>query len=114
MKPSESESMQTDPQAANEIRHADLRLDPARGLAFRANHPVDLTGSEFRVLAALASEPGKSFSRQALIRVAIGERVVVSERTIDVHIAALRRKLGPPEVIETVRRQGYRVRAVGS
>jgi DNA-binding response OmpR family regulator len=45
-----------------------------------------------------------------LVRVALGENVKVTKRTIDVHIVGLRRKLGVPDMIEAVRRQGYRLR----
>jgi two-component system, OmpR family, phosphate regulon response regulator PhoB len=92
------------------IEFLDLRLDMTQSLAFRGGQPVSLTATEFRVLAALVSEPGRIFTRPELVRVALGENVKVTKRTIDVHIVGLRRKLGAPDMIEAVRRQGYRLR----
>lgn len=94
---------------ATELRHLDLTLDRARGLVFRGDAVVHLTPTEFRLLAALLAEPGKICSRQRLTALAIAGGAIVRDRTVDVHIAALRRKLGHPEIIETVRRRGYRL-----
>jgi len=93
------------------IEFMDLQLDLAQARAYRRGKPVALTATEFRVLATLVSEPGRTFTRPELVSAALGEKVKVTKRTIDVHIVGLRRKLGPPDVIEAVRRQGYRVRA---
>jgi DNA-binding response OmpR family regulator len=94
------------------IEFMDMRLDLTQSRAYRGGRPVPLTATEFRVLATLVSEPGRVFSRPELVCAALGENVKVTKRTIDVHIVGLRRKLGPPDVIEAVRRQGYRVRAI--
>src|ERR1700720_953281 len=69
----EAERMQCTMESPKEIENLDLRLDLTQALAFRAGKPVPLTGSEFRLLAALLSEPGRVFSRQELIRAALGE-----------------------------------------
>jgi len=72
---------------------------------------VDLTKSEFRLLDTLIRQPGRAFDRSELIDSALGEDTLVLERTIDVHIRALRKKIGEKsEVIETVRGIGYRFR----
>ncbi|MEX2175916.1 MAG: response regulator [Pirellulaceae bacterium] len=72
---------------------------------------LQLTRSEFRLLDTLIRQPGRVFQRAELIDAALGEDTMVMERTIDVHIRALRRKLGPSaDVIETVRGVGYRFR----
>jgi two-component system phosphate regulon response regulator PhoB len=72
---------------------------------------LDLTPTEFRLLECLLRQPGRAFSRPQLMDVAIGEGAVVLERTIDVHIKTLRRKLGEEnDYIETVRGVGYRFR----
>jgi DNA-binding response OmpR family regulator len=72
---------------------------------------IDLTPSEFGLLEALIRQPGRVFSRSELIDSALGGDSLVLERTIDVHIRALRQKLGPHAVlIETVRGVGYRFR----
>ena len=98
-------------ESPKEIEHLDLRLDLTRALAFRAGKPVALTATEFRLLAAFVSQPGRIFTRPELVCAALGENVKVTKRAIDVHIVGLRRKLGMPDVIEAVRRRGYRVRA---
>ncbi len=70
---------------------------------------VDLTPSEFRLLETLMRDPGRAYERNDLIDLALGEDTVVLERTIDVHIRALRKKLGESgDLIETVRGVGYR------
>ena len=72
---------------------------------------LELTPSEFRLLNAMIRQPGRAFSRDELIDAALGENTIVLERTIDVHIRALRKKMGAQaDVIETVRGVGYRFR----
>ena len=72
---------------------------------------LELTPSEFRLLNAMIRQPGRAFSRDELIDAALGENTIVLERTIDVHIRALRKKMGShADVIETVRGVGYRFR----
>lgn len=71
--------------------------------------PIQLTITEFRLLCALLSNKGKVLSRPALISNAIGPGVAVTERTIDVHVTALRKKIAPhSSMITTVRGVGYR------
>jgi two-component system phosphate regulon response regulator PhoB len=73
--------------------------------------PLDLTPSEFGLLEALVRQPGRVFSRSELIDAALGGDSLVLERTIDVHIRSLRKKMGPHAVlVETVRGIGYRFR----
>ncbi len=82
----------------------------------RTNHVVrhndavlELTPTEFRMLWTLMSQPGRPFSRNELMEIARGEDANSLERTIDVHVRALRKKLGDTtELIETVRGIGYR------
>jgi two-component system phosphate regulon response regulator PhoB len=72
---------------------------------------IDLTPSEFGLLESLVRQPGRVFSRSELIDSALGGDSLVLERTIDVHIRSLRKKLGPHSVlVETVRGIGYRFR----
>ena len=70
---------------------------------------VDLTGLEFDILVALLRRPGRVIPRDALLKEAGRSDVVVGERTVDVHISRLRKKLGddPPQRIKTVRGVGY-------
>ena len=72
---------------------------------------LDLTPSEFRLLDTLIRQPGRAFDRSELIDAALGADTLVLERTIDVHIRSLRKKLGDQEkLIQTVRGIGYRFR----
>jgi DNA-binding response OmpR family regulator len=75
-----------------------------------AGKPMRLTVTEFRLLAALLAAEGKVLSRATLIKAAMGPGVTVTERTIDVHITSIRRKLGREHaaMIRTVRGVGYR------
>ena len=69
---------------------------------------LELTPTEFRLLECMLKQPGRAFTRHQLMDSAIGEGTVVLDRTIDVHVKALRRKLGEIDFIETVRGVGYR------
>jgi two-component system phosphate regulon response regulator PhoB len=91
-------------------RHG-VSVDRVRHQATVNDRPLQLTRSEFRLLDTLIRQPGRVFQRAELIDAALGEDTMVMERTIDVHIRALRRKLGDrADVIETVRGVGYRFR----
>jgi two-component system phosphate regulon response regulator PhoB len=88
-----------------------VTVDRRRHQALAQGQPLELTRSEFRLLDTLIRQPGRVFERSELIDAALGEDTMVMERTIDVHIRALRRKLGDmADVIETVRGVGYRFR----
>lgn len=88
-----------------------VSVDRRRHRAMLNDRPLDLTPSEFGLLNALLRQPGRAFSRDELIDVALGENTIVLERTIDVHIRALRKKMGESaDLIETVRGVGYRFR----
>ncbi len=72
--------------------------------------PVVLTLTEFRLLAAIITGKGGVLTRDQLIDRAIGQNAVVTDRTIDVHVTSLRRKLGKArDYVETVRGVGYRL-----
>ena len=72
---------------------------------------LDLTPSEFGLLESLIRQPGRVFSRSELIDSALGGDSLVLERTIDVHVRALRKKLSEhADLVETVRGIGYRFR----
>jgi two-component system phosphate regulon response regulator PhoB len=73
---------------------------------------LHLTPSEYGLLQTMLRQPGRAFTRSELIDLALGENTVVLDRTIDVHIKSLRKKLGQgAHLIETVRSIGYRFRA---
>jgi two-component system phosphate regulon response regulator PhoB len=92
------------------IAHLEVRIDRVRHRAYANDRELDLTPTEFRLLECLVRQPGRAFSRSQLMDAAIGEGAVVLERTIDVHIKTLRKKLGDTDLIETVRGVGYRFR----
>jgi two-component system OmpR family response regulator len=75
----------------------------------RGGSPVELTGLEFDVLVALIQRAGRVVPRTALLELAGRSDVIVSDRTVDVHVSHLRKKLGddPPRLIRTVRGIGY-------
>jgi len=86
-------------------------IDRQRHRATYRDQELLLTPTEFRLLETLLRQPGRAFTRHELMDAAIGEDAVVLERTIDVHVKSLRRKLGAAhELIETVRGVGYRFR----
>ncbi len=89
-----------------------VSVDRFRHLACIDDVPLALTPSEFRLLDALIRQAGRAYTRDELIDLALGEDTIVLERTIDVHIRSLRRKLGSyADLVETVRGVGYRFRS---
>lgn len=91
------------------IRHKDLVIKPERFEATVAGKPVALSGTEFRMLALLASRPGRVFTRAQMIKTVHGDNCAVTDRSVDVHIFWLRQKLGARgRMIEAVRGVGYR------
>jgi two-component system phosphate regulon response regulator PhoB len=98
----------TDPSAV--IEYLGVKIDRVRHRAFADDHELELTPTEFRLLECLLRQPGRAFTRHQLMDAAIGESAMVLERTIDVHIKTLRKKLGTADLIETVRGVGYRFR----
>src|SRR3984957_3329928 len=107
-----------------ELRRRQLKDEPATGAliesqgividrhshrALYREQELPLTPTEFRLLEVLLRQAGRAFTRFELMDAAIGEDAIVLERTIDVHIKSLRKKLGEAgELIETVRGVGYR------
>lgn len=86
-----------------------LVIDPERHKVTVDGAPVLLTATEFRLLLLIASNPGRVFTRDHLISQAIAEDAEILERNVDVHLGAVRRKLGScGRFIETVRGVGYR------
>jgi two-component system phosphate regulon response regulator PhoB len=93
------------------IAHLGVTVDRNRYLATAGERNLGLTKTEFLLLEALIRKPGRAFTRAELMDAAIGEDSLVLERTIDVHVRALRQKLGDyADCIETVRGIGYRFR----
>jgi two-component system alkaline phosphatase synthesis response regulator PhoP len=92
------------------ITVGNLRIDPRRREAYVGERRLDLRAREFDLLAALARDPGVVLSRDALLEDVWGTDFPGETRTVDVHVAEVRKKLGEdgPQV-ETVRGIGYRL-----
>jgi two-component system phosphate regulon response regulator PhoB len=91
------------------IQRGDLLLNPGRHRLSISGRPVSLTSMEFRILHLLLRRPGWVFTRQQILDAVSGHDTNVTERSVDVHMVSLRRKLGPhSDVIETIRGVGYR------
>lgn len=92
------------------LRVGDLTIDPARREVRAGNKTVDLRAQEFELLLILASQPRRVFTREQLLQQAWGFDFYGQTRTVDVHIAHLRRKLVESNVtIETVTGVGYKL-----
>jgi DNA-binding response OmpR family regulator len=93
------------------VKAGKLVIDAGRRTVTAAGKGVALTATEFNLLRSLAERRGRVLSREDLIALARGDEVAVIDRTIDVHVASLRKKLGRHgEMIETVRGVGYRLK----
>jgi DNA-binding response OmpR family regulator len=92
------------------LRAGELEVDERSRRATLAGRELELTPKEFELLATLARDPGAAVSRQRLLAEVWQTSWYGSSKTIDVHVAALRRKLGDPGWIETVRGVGFRLR----
>jgi len=93
------------------IHRHNIGIDPARHEVLVDGKPVALTSSEFRILHALARKPGWVFTRYQIVEAVHGEGYPVTDRSVDVQISGLRKKLGSAgSAIETVRGVGYRLR----
>lgn len=91
------------------IESQGVAIDRHGHRALHLGEELPLTPTEFRLLEVLLRQAGRAFTRYELMDAAIGEDAVVLERTIDVHIKRLRKKLGDAaDLIETVRGVGYR------
>jgi DNA-binding response OmpR family regulator len=93
------------------LRVGSLEIDVRARRASLAGRQLVLTAKEFDILAVLAEEPGSVVSRQTLLERVWQTTWYGPTKTIDVHVASLRRKLGDPGWIETVRGIGFRLRA---
>jgi two-component system, OmpR family, response regulator RegX3 len=97
--------------ASTVIRIGALTVDGEARRALLGGDEIDLTAKEFDLLAALAARPGAVVSRRRLLDEVWDGRHNLATKTIDVHVASLRRKLGDPGWIQTVRGVGFRLRA---
>jgi two-component system alkaline phosphatase synthesis response regulator PhoP len=97
----------------DKIEYGNLTVNYLKHEAFLENRPLNLTPIEFKVLGALVKEPGRVFSRAQIIEKALGHNFDGFDRTIDVHILKLRRKLEPdprhPRYVKTIYGAGYKL-----
>jgi DNA-binding response OmpR family regulator len=99
----------THPASPPTLRSGDLELDPARRAVARAGRPVDLTPKEFAVLEALMAADGAVMSNDELVGRVWDENADPFTNSVRMTVLRLRRKLGDPPVIETVKGAGYRI-----
>ena len=94
----------------------DVIIHPGRYEVRTGDQMVYLTPTEFHILHFLARRPGWVFTRYQIVDDAVrGEDAEITERSVDVHVAAIRRKLGEyRDLIETLRGVGYRFRFIAS
>jgi two-component system alkaline phosphatase synthesis response regulator PhoP len=97
-------------QSPKKLEIDDLVIDREAFLVYKAGKKVVLAKKEFELLHLLASKPGKVFTREQILKSIWEESVIVSDRTIDVHIRKLREKLGDTYV-GTVKGVGYKFNA---
>jgi len=95
--------------AGSAVEIEDLRVDLAARRATVADKEIALTTKEFDILAALARRPGAAVSRQQLLDEVWGDAYLAVSRSLDVHLASLRQKLGRPGLLATIRGFGYRL-----
>ncbi len=102
-------------QTSSIIEVGDLVLNQARRELYRADQPVELTSTEFSILQLLLQRSGEVVDKKDIYLAALGREPVAYDRSIDMHVSNLRRKLGPAEDgsnrIETIRGFGYQYRA---
>src|SRR6266496_2895767 len=93
------------------ISVGDIELDPATRSVYRAGQPVDLTSVEFNLLEVLLREAGRVVSRERLVNAVLSRKFMPFDRSIDMHVSKVRRKLGDSEEsgdhIKTIRGVGY-------
>src|SRR2546426_5987474 len=105
------------PEAAREtqipetLRVGDIELDPATRTVRHAGQPVDLTSVEFNLLEVLLREAGRVVTRERLVNAVLSRKFSPFDRSIDMHVSKVRKKLGDsegaPEHIKTIRGVGY-------
>lgn len=94
-----------------ELIFGDLKIHEKKCRVMVKQEEIQLTSTEFKILLLLAQKPGHVYTREQFINNIQGESIFVTGRTIDTHIAGLRKKLGSmANVIETIRGIGYRFR----
>ena len=93
------------------LRNGDIEVKPQRHQAFLAGNEVELTNAEFNILVELLSHPGEVINKSDLTQRALGRKLTLYDRAIDMHVSNLRKKLGnitkDQPYIKTIRGVGY-------
>jgi two-component system phosphate regulon response regulator PhoB len=99
-----------EPSGKDILCRGEISIDPGRRRVEVSGEPVELSFTEFQILTMLCRRPGWVFTRSQIVDAVRGEHYPVTERSVDVQIVGLRKKLGPSSghYIETVRSVGYR------
>jgi len=97
--------------STSQIEVGDLTFSPARGVASVDQHDISLTVSESRILEALLRQPGEPLDKQELAQLALGRKLTLYDRSLDMHVSNLRKKIGPhpdgrPRIV-ALRSRGY-------
>jgi two-component system response regulator CpxR len=91
------------------LRVQDLELDPAARQVLQAGKKLDLTDVEFGLLEALMRSPGKVVNRDELSESVLGRKFDPFDRSLDMHVSRLRRKLAQEDQVKTIRGIGYQL-----
>lgn len=100
-------NVMTEEEPDNKLEIGDLVIDREAFMVFRRGEKIVLAKKEFELLYLLASKPGRVFTREAILKSIWEDSVIVTNRTIDVHIRKLREKLGE-NYVSTVKGVGYK------
>ncbi|MBD1554942.1 response regulator transcription factor [Pseudomonas typographi] len=97
--------------SASQLELGDLAFSPARGVVTVDQHDIALTLSESRLLEALLRQPGEPLDKQELAQLALGRKLTLYDRSLDMHVSNLRKKIGPhadgrPRIV-ALRSRGY-------
>lgn len=97
--------------ASSQMELGDLCFSPMRGVVTINHHDITLTLSESRILEALLRQPGEPLDKQELAQLALGRKLTVYDRSLDMHVSNLRKKIGPhpdgrPRIV-ALRSRGY-------
>lgn len=99
------------PAAPTQMEFGDLHFSPARGVVEIDERELTLTLSESRILEALLRQPGEPLDKQELAQIALGRKLTLYDRSLDMHVSNLRKKIGPhpdgrPRIV-ALRSRGY-------
>ncbi|MFD2643256.1 response regulator transcription factor [Pseudomonas japonica] len=99
------------PAAPSQMEIGDLHFSPARGVVAIDERELSLTLSESRILEALLRQPGEPLEKQELAQIALGRKLTLYDRSLDMHVSNLRKKIGPhpdgrPRIV-ALRSRGY-------